>query len=531
MSGITLPPKLPDAIAAARQHNREQSIHSLPVELLSSIFMLLIDLAEDRASEPISALKLVCTTWRDIFLSTPHLWARIARLDPPGYIRTALERSQDSPLDIFLMWQSWTCFDLILQHVSRWRRARIFVESERLLSDAECDVIFDAAMLEDIFLFGGYSDRSNLGIPDSRPPRLRYLELKNVGIAWKSRLLSDLRVLKLHHWNEALSTEQFHHILSHSPDLQELLLDFDDRCPINGTVTTGLSVVHLPLLLSIDVRLPIAMLAPFLSILSAPNVLVCDILSRCENMPVAAFNQHAERLQSSLAPYFANFVGIGNLEITLSAEKEVVIILNGSSDDDDDARRILVQIWSCPRQLSLGWLARALGDRAQQTAARVTVNGQPDDSHIEAAQEVFQGFSVKELFVYHLYPIDAANSFLTFIESMMSRLHSMEELSFRLMAIEGVGIERLLRIVRALAIGNEGSLDPPQQTHRQLKLLSLQYCTLSDGAHNLDQLEDAMAGGILEVQGTDPRKKAVSSARPPVVSGRSPNLDSDFDFE
>jgi F-box-like len=265
-----------------------QSIGRLPNELLSYIFLLIVD---DPAENHLCALTIshVCLQWRQVALSNGALWARIVLTFPISdrklsRANTWLSRSSTSPLDILLdvrdpEW-GWkeddhnfrlehmqSIMQLLITHVERWqivemradtwapictflwhsRKAKAAPMLEKL-SLSRCNAYFTsrdqtfqpASLRRPIKLFGDIALR--LG-------RLREVSLVGVHIDWSDPPLKNLTHLVFqYHAHDVMPTlEQFQRILLACPTL--LHLSIIGWGPIlNGSSEQEPTILGLPIL-------------------------------------------------------------------------------------------------------------------------------------------------------------------------------------------------------------------------------------------------------------------------------------------
>ncbi|EAU86096.1 hypothetical protein CC1G_07175 [Coprinopsis cinerea okayama7 len=258
--------------------HRPASINTLPVELLTRIFVLgagydylyedspfLLKPNQDIYPPPSSFQTLashVCHRWRQIAIRTPSLWKTIHLREPVHIPRAKayLERCSASSnylLDILVDTVAQeehipgvtlcreeinAIFELIIPHVAHWRSFHLKVR------DNECKLSArhylgscgPAPRLETLQLyhFEDYRTAQNLYLATYRPPvvvfsnslpRLRNVSLIGVNLPWtRSPYLVNLEKLELalHPDNIRPSYECWDHILRNSPNLQSLNLHY-----------------------------------------------------------------------------------------------------------------------------------------------------------------------------------------------------------------------------------------------------------------------------------------------------------------
>jgi hypothetical protein len=233
----------------------------IPNEILSHIFQLiLLDPEENPACS--FSISQVCVRWRDLAISSPSLWARVAFTFPIekfqfSYARLALERSGSQPLSLLMdcrdpEWD-WeedghsfrneymeAILENLLPHAARWKSVdlltdtwapiHIFLRLTKSLDDisqleslslSRCNAYFAArgqvfqpiALRDPIPLFGG-----------AVAPRLTEVALVGVHLDWVNSGLRNLTTLafKYHALDVLPSLSQFAAMLESSPHLEHL---------------------------------------------------------------------------------------------------------------------------------------------------------------------------------------------------------------------------------------------------------------------------------------------------------------------
>ncbi|KAF8882227.1 hypothetical protein BD779DRAFT_935519 [Infundibulicybe gibba] len=111
---------------------------SLPVEILTEIFLCCLDASEyitpSRRDAPL-LLCQICRHWREVALSTPLLWSSLEvyeRPPMPSLVQCWLERSQPYPVSLSIFpaapmcgWKTKDIFDHFLENVSRWKKVNL----------------------------------------------------------------------------------------------------------------------------------------------------------------------------------------------------------------------------------------------------------------------------------------------------------------------------------------------------------------------------------------------------------------------
>lgn len=265
---------------------RPTGIYSLPVELLTRIFVLgagydypydgspfLLKPDQDYYAIPSSNFQLlvshVCQHWRQIALRTSCLWNILHFREPAHFARAEeyLARCSASGqlLDILVdtvaqqdhipgvtlcRGEIQVIFDIIIPHVKRWRAFHLKVRDNECKGAARqhLSTCGPAPNLETLQLyhFEDYRTSQNLYLATYRPPvmvfnnslpRLRNVSLIGVNLPWaQSPYLAHLHNLELalHPENIRPPYEYWDHMLRNSPELQTLSLHYSGPRVENG---------------------------------------------------------------------------------------------------------------------------------------------------------------------------------------------------------------------------------------------------------------------------------------------------------
>ena len=258
---------------------RQTAIHSLPVELLTRIFVLGAGFDDPYADSPFllkpeqayipmpsSNFQLVvshvCQHWRQVALRAPHLWTTLHFREKPHIERareylTRCTRSTTFLLDILFdsvseedhtpgvtlyKHEVRTIFQTIIPHVKRWRsfHLKICDNDCKGLARQFLGTCGPAPNLETLQLyhFEDYRTTQNLYLATYRPPvivfnntlpRLRNLSLIGVNLPWeKSPFLMNLQNLELalHPDNIRPPFRWWRRMLQMSPKLETLCLHY-----------------------------------------------------------------------------------------------------------------------------------------------------------------------------------------------------------------------------------------------------------------------------------------------------------------
>lgn len=222
----------------------QSPVHRLPCEILSSIFVIGVQEADDPLM--VSTLMLVCRYWADVAINTPVLWSTIAvsTHDSLEKARRKLERSKSCPLDITVNFgprqeQSGGvtesvihAMDLVSPALWRTKSFRLSVPNRPQAHAALLRCREDAPLLEifSIQIFHSMQDdhysHPPLPLFNGHTPRLRSCSFTSFNFGWDVRMVSRLRILKLGgYWNGfSPSVTTLLRILGGCPELEELAL-------------------------------------------------------------------------------------------------------------------------------------------------------------------------------------------------------------------------------------------------------------------------------------------------------------------
>ncbi|KAG9025037.1 hypothetical protein FRB95_010610 [Tulasnella sp. JGI-2019a] len=302
----------------------------LPPELFSKIFEIGTDMDEETSDDTLDVAKLdegsksgtsynkayfnsldfaslvsqICSTWREIALSTPTLWGYLYVADetPVEMITTWLDRSKAVPLDIEIDLENKgrrTVHDFmpfLITHISRWRSFRCHMAiAGQILQVMAYLVGKDAPALEVLTL----DDPDNLeniwykhivhsifAGPGSLP-KLKFLTLWSSPMVWASRPFANLVYLQLGSIKEGArpTVKQFVTLLQGSPTLESLLMsgdmfDPDDPFRSSGQVPDPITLDYLQHLIIKGFKTP-SSVNHTLRLFNAPRLIQLDISDLC----------------------------------------------------------------------------------------------------------------------------------------------------------------------------------------------------------------------------------------------------------
>jgi hypothetical protein len=219
------------------RRNTFASIARLPTETLSKIFESIISLDQTEfSSGGLQWIHLmeVCRHWRSVMIESPRLWSSLA-FHSVEVTSEMLRRSKASPLvikvDLASAESMLGAVELALSHISRVRVLHINVsrnDSEGLLAA----IARPAPLLTSLFLSNFGNQNAHTIPPSLFAPRLRYLVIHNLNIAWGSPFLVGLTHLEIHESATPPSLDEFRIVLSRCPALEALILGGNSTRPM-----------------------------------------------------------------------------------------------------------------------------------------------------------------------------------------------------------------------------------------------------------------------------------------------------------
>ncbi|KAG8922035.1 hypothetical protein FRC01_014565 [Tulasnella sp. 417] len=254
---------------------RRDFINQLPTEILINVLRNSLDPASP--GKDLSHLRGVCNLWKTIFESTPSLWNYISAEDGIQYIRNAITKTGEVPLDLVYWYDDTTItvedfLNAVLEKSEYWRSVEItFWETPSTypgLQSMPCRALQvlklwhafqSSAILEPFNLFGGMS----------APPTLKELTLCDVPVRLESLEVVELEALTLVNLGPQ-SMEEIIRILKTSPKLVTLVLEevVGLQPPQTGT-TPAIQLQHLD---TLKLRLPVSTTEFLLSTLHSKKV-------------------------------------------------------------------------------------------------------------------------------------------------------------------------------------------------------------------------------------------------------------------
>jgi hypothetical protein len=226
---------------------RSQSpVLRLPGELLSSIFVIGVQAAEEEDQLMISCLMLVCRYWAEVAVDTPVLWSKITvgKHDSLNKACRKLARSKSVPVDLTInfdprLGHASSVMESVVRAMDLFRpalwRARSFCLTVPNRAHAHAALLRcqeNAPLLQVLTvrvsnsIGDDHHTRPPLPLFNGHTPRLRSCSFTSFNFNWDIRTVWRLRVLKLNGYflDLAPSIETLLAILYECPDLEELVL-------------------------------------------------------------------------------------------------------------------------------------------------------------------------------------------------------------------------------------------------------------------------------------------------------------------
>ncbi|KAG8950002.1 hypothetical protein FRC04_008081 [Tulasnella sp. 424] len=241
-------------------------INGLPMELLCNILWLAISPSNTRRD--LCRLSLVCRLWWGWIESSALFWTYISPEDGPTYVRRALEKSKDAPIDIrYPRHESlgMTLEALLVEagpHIARWRSLSALQPLEPVSWKSAFTALTTtpAPILKTLKLKLSDQSRSTSqdtiilfgGAPAS--PSLENLYLNQIPVAIGPLRLSGLMSLNLKRV-VTISTLELFEILRASPGLETLRLEENTGLAAVESRPSAVEPIELPKLRSLTVQL------------------------------------------------------------------------------------------------------------------------------------------------------------------------------------------------------------------------------------------------------------------------------------
>ncbi|KAG8995026.1 hypothetical protein FRB94_009500 [Tulasnella sp. JGI-2019a] len=284
-------------------------IHRLPNELLVKIFSLvsLEGFCEPQQSYLVS-LGLVSKQWNRIVYETPSLWSHVSSRYRNQENEAAVIRSQTCPLSVEFSDDDFkevigkkraAFLDFTSHEAYRWRSIDFKVKYHNTLALLRNFTSLSVPQLETLSI-GYMGPKRGLLVEDrinmfsGRAGRLRHVKLCDLVIPLSSQLLSRLETLTITgaRVSPGPSTNEIIDVLRRCPELRSFELDYSSEVGIraSGATVSEVEAVHLPLLISFDVRLTNA--AAFNRIISSVRVPACTRFILTCNDPTSSIFSH-----------------------------------------------------------------------------------------------------------------------------------------------------------------------------------------------------------------------------------------------
>lgn len=258
-------------------------IHKLPTELTVKI---LLSALEGTVWSPTDLQRLasVCTSWRNIILSTPRFWHCVIDSNHGrNSCPLVLKRNWLGPLDLCIRGcDTRRCNTEVIFHLirlitpeSRRIRSLSFAVKSNPLYFQQFFETTPLPSMTSLFVSAIPRNGSPVSIHIGDGVPLHHLRLDNVAITWDTPRLRGLETLSLSNLNQDTPTiAQLHHILSSTPALRRLSL-FNWKAQLTPGYRTihEISPITLPFLTDVKVRgLPEEVRTRLLYMLQLPSL-------------------------------------------------------------------------------------------------------------------------------------------------------------------------------------------------------------------------------------------------------------------
>lgn len=278
-----------NAVPIKRQFNTKSLIHTLPLEILSTIFMIDILAHPQKQPQPrLQELARVCTTWKHIIISTPQIWSDVRLSRGDGEL--ALKMSQKALIDV-------NCDDLnsgrdsdpnaflalVQHHSQRWRSLYLASSKSEVADRMIAALQTPAPELRAITVIveRDWGDSAPLQV---RPhiitipitTSLRRVILSGITVNWSACKLSNLTTFHLMELPSAPPLSTICEVLLNSPLLQDLVLrDLGTEETVVETEISSIIVdsIVLPRLSDLDLGAgPPSLRDSLVGLISAPSL-------------------------------------------------------------------------------------------------------------------------------------------------------------------------------------------------------------------------------------------------------------------
>ncbi|TFY70957.1 hypothetical protein EVG20_g2040 [Dentipellis fragilis] len=329
-----------DELSAMEVTQKTVPIQTLPVELLSRIFLLGysdgVDPARPFKRKAIEGLNFeviishVCSHWRGVALRTPGLWTSL-RMRKPSHLERGKEfvkRSRYCLLDVMFDFVArkdhipgrtlcfdhfHEAFDIAEAHAMRWRSLLL------RLCDLECKGGARARlhgcapvpMLQSLQLWHleDWGTSQNLFVATAKPPvqilnndvpSLKNLSLVGVNLAWsQEHYLADLEQIEfaLHSEGVRPSVKEWEELLRASPNLWRLSLHYSGPRVEGAWTASPIPLAHLSVLSLTD--MDPTLLCSVMQHLTMPTLRTLEM-----ELPEQDFTAFVDLISDAQAPYF-----------------------------------------------------------------------------------------------------------------------------------------------------------------------------------------------------------------------------------
>ncbi|KAI0752313.1 hypothetical protein C8Q80DRAFT_441793 [Daedaleopsis nitida] len=333
-------------------------IHNLPNEILVEIFLMhaaasrTFSLAgtsgykhrpHPRRALGWVSLMRVCRHWREVALATPTLWQIVDVNKTTTWLKLAIDRSCNAPLELYLHVcdVALDSIPLILTQAHRLRKLLLppFKRSDlpalKILFQTVMPLLNELRIHLDIWENETTSTRISIGSLDDCFPSLRSVRLENFTVAWALPAMSRMRYLNLHNCetvDENLTFNQFLDTLEACTELEDLRLH-GFVSTIAHRVPAGFArAVFLPRLQRLTISEPPALCRQLLSVIHLPPTIILRVIGQ---------------IDPSLDPHDTHHLFPSMLPEDLSKLPVIQSLKHASVENNNDV--VVLQLWSGSR--------------------------------------------------------------------------------------------------------------------------------------------------------------------------------------
>ncbi|KAG9046695.1 hypothetical protein FS837_003848 [Tulasnella sp. UAMH 9824] len=221
------------SVASVENSNAVPPVHSLPTEILSQVFQVVLSSAEEKEYySQLQYLSVVCRRWWDLVDDSPLFWNRIQFSDGPAIWEKALEKSSSYPLDVWFKGTLYKLQDFLHRlrpHIDRCRTVKISYDGVGVRTDDVFEPLFlPTASLEMFHLIDEttWNVLDNMELFGGQAPSLKEIKLTGIICDWSSAVFSGLTVLQIS-WGFFPTIGHLLAVLVSCNGLQQLVLTYN----------------------------------------------------------------------------------------------------------------------------------------------------------------------------------------------------------------------------------------------------------------------------------------------------------------